>query len=628
MGASCLCSLGLGGFFLELSLISWLPRRYACDGAAFGPRRGLSPRNWNAERFTVTDPTNGNAPVSGVGLSISGDGQFYVSYSGSTATDANGNAVLEFEPNPLNAIPDGTYFSVTIAVFGSGGFGGADLDFGSDQPRPNSPTSRLLPTLPRSSRIPEPSMSNNNLAIAVLLACIGVSAGVSGQATRPAAHGSSTDSPRYTVFIGGAYFRQKSATEIRQLLTSRFLASSPWHRKLIFPRQVTCVESSSCPCAEDGRGAATGDCAIGFLGNGRFVVADRQHNIRVFSTDTGNFLLGFGHPLADRGIRRRVVASGDGRYLMILPDSGPEIWDSRDGSVVCKLPRTPDGYRLAQFEGGRRFLVTYHPDGLNDLQRWDIDAVAGRANQIAAATADGDHEELWRTGDYLLLKGKSRSEAFAAGTLENLHIQRKRSDEMLAYIAPAGNAAWEMVLAKRRATVPRSPGDEDSIEFVSRTFPGGTEKRHWTIGAGIRLGMGRDDQRWTSFVVSPYRNMIAITHSYGKGVVFKKFPEGGAPLVVQNDPAGPKAFAIFVDEDRAILLTGGDAMLQSITKPYTPSMSFIPEYDPAMIVSPDRRRLLVRRRVVPDGGRTTDGADFSQLEGIALWELEGSELKR
>ena len=181
-----------------------------------------------------------------------------------------------------------------------------------------------------------------------------------------------------------------------------------------------------------------------FLDNRRLLIADGKHPIRVFDVDSGELLKKFSDPLRNELQTRTTAISPEGRYVMILPNSEPKIWDTIEGRCVGMLPKYgslyahaafyPDGHRFAVYRG---LLSSGKTSG--NLQVWKLPDAAGDLTLLHTISAATDARGLSVIYPYLLVEGYRRSQILNADTFNVLLSQGNDTDEQYLFVTPPIN---------------------------------------------------------------------------------------------------------------------------------------------------------------------------------------------
>lgn len=185
---------------------------------------------------------------------------------------------------------------------------------------------------------------------------------------------------------------------------------------------------------------------IAFLDEKRVAILDGANPTRIFDSETGKPIKSFGESLSPEMVPRELASSRDGRFLMVLPNSEPKIWDTDSGRIVGTLPPFEDQYALAAFYPDGRRLATYR--GLfsrggmtsgtrTNLQIWRLNGTNG-FTLVREFAADIDARSLELVGPYLLVRGYRHSQVLDAETLEVLLAQPGDTDEEFMFLESSG----------------------------------------------------------------------------------------------------------------------------------------------------------------------------------------------
>ncbi|MEI7532901.1 MAG: hypothetical protein WCK57_00895 [Verrucomicrobiae bacterium] len=320
-------------------------------------------------------------------------------------------------------------------------------------------------------------------------------------------------------------------------------------------KQVAVIESFRC---ESGAASGIGPTVppakpgnynlVSFLTNNQFVVVDGEHAIRVFGIDDGKLIRSFGSPEPDSWQQRSLIVSSDGRFITIIPDSQPTIWDTQTGKAVGKLPKFADQYTAATFFSDGRKLATYRGaiargDVPGNLQIWLLDEKAQNFSLERSIDADKDARGLQEVGPYLILRNYRRSQVFDASSFNVVLKQDGLTDEEFLFVdTPTNNQAG------RFASVQLSNGKGDwrgqKPQFRLLKIPGGNEEQKWNCP--IEENEWNDHRYQARFAISPKRSVVAISQE--GHVNFFRFLDGTKinSLVSSNKYEHPAVS--FVDE--------------------------------------------------------------------------------
>jgi WD40 repeat protein len=399
------------------------------------------------------------------------------------------------------------------------------------------------------------------------------------------------------------------------------VATGPW-------KQVTTIESFE----KEGMGSndpkipdqPSNHNIVGFIDNHRFAVADGMHPIRIFSADDGKLLTSFGEAEKDGGYFRHFVISSDGRFLTIMPESDPKIWDTATGQVIVEIERYKpkyqdwgfDEYADATFIHDENTLVTYR--GLvsrgavsGNLQVWDFDPVAHKAVLRKSLQGDDDARGLACVGPYLLLKNYRRAEIFDSKTFNVVLEQPGNTDEEYLFLDPptAGTAGVYASFVLR-------PTEVRTIDLSNAN----KSHRRWT--APFEAKNPNDNPYQAFYTVSPKHTVIGIAME-GR-VNFYRMKDGKVVGSIRANNELDHPFITFVDENRVFVeqQRWGKA-IQLIEISTNRELAAIPEEQYSVgppTVSPDGRHLLARRRWVGDLSAPDSSAYASiPTAPIVLW---------
>ena len=257
------------------------------------------------------------------------------------------------------------------------------------------------------------------------------------------------------------------------------VADGPW-------KQIAAIETYSDEGSPYGEGPRSSDWhlanrnLVAFLDNRRLLIADGKHPMRVFDVDSGELLKKFADPLPNEIQPRSAAISPDGRYIMILPNREPKIWDTLAGTCVGTLPKYdnlygyaafyPDGHRFAVYRG---LLSGGETSG--NLQVWNLPDAGRGVTLMHSVSAATDARGLSVIYPYLLVEGYRRSQILNADTFDVLLSQGNETDELYLFITPPINGEVGSL-----ATLDfGQPKEEGSPHFKNTSLSVRKETKRW-----------------------------------------------------------------------------------------------------------------------------------------------------
>jgi WD40 repeat protein len=378
---------------------------------------------------------------------------------------------------------------------------------------------------------------------------------------------------------------------------------------------------------------------IAFLDNRRLLVADGAHPIRVFDADTGALLKSFGDPLAQDGSgRRNIAVSPEGRFVMILPDATPKIWDTVEGTLAASLPAASNGYTHAVFcDDGRRFTTCRWADTRRNwamvLQLWELNPVQRTALPIRKAETDGKiaYQRLLINGPHLIADAWHSVQVFDVESFQGLVLKPQWYAGEFLFPEPvlsplqvlSREAVGRVALLDSDETVPPTKfqsGRTPRLRILS--LEDGKELRD------LPLPVEDDKQnRSARYLVSPGLSKLAVSQ---RGHL--DFFNAETGLLLTSLKAGDPyqhAGARFLDEEQA-LVSRGHSMASSTDIVRVADgrvLASIP--DGIVAFSPGGRHLAAKRNFVPASllpeSNTNAAVAFASLARpyVVLWKQTG-----
>jgi WD40 repeat protein len=361
---------------------------------------------------------------------------------------------------------------------------------------------------------------------------------------------------------------------------------------------------------------------IAFLDNQRFALADGQHPIRVFAVEDGRLLRSFGNSEKDSFYLRQIVSSLDGRLLIMLPDTQPQIWDTKTGKSIGVLPIFEDKYTAAVFLSDGHTLATYRVEDAQgklsgNLQIWDLDESKRIVTLRKSIDADKNGPELAVIGPYLLIKYLQRSQIFDVASMKYILQQDSEvAEEFLFLDPPVKNESGRYVSLEFRRRLDRD-WTKQIPQFVAISLPDGREVRRWNCP--IKENDENDHRYQALYTVSPKHSVIAISQE-GR-VNFLRIQDGTKISSIRAIVEYDHAWVTFLDENRILLSQErGNDTIEEYDITSGRMLSAIPEMEFMPVVSPDGRAVIALRDMIPETSGDEKAYDIIPQPLVVLWK--------